>query len=110
MHICALLIQALRQLEEVGTISSQCGILVIPCANPFSMNVGRRFWAADNTDINRMFPGYDRGETTQCLAIRVFTALQGYQYGVQMASLFLPGNYLPHLRMIETDYHSPERA
>ena len=32
------------------------------------MNVGKRFFPVDNTDINRMFPGYDKGETTQRLA------------------------------------------
>lgn len=110
MHICARLIQALKALEEGGKLAPGCGVLVIPCANPFSMNVGRRFWAADNTDINRMFPGYDKGETTQRLASRIFSALQGYRYGVQMASMFLPGRYLPHLRMMETAYHSPEPA
>ena len=54
------------------------------------MNVGRRFWAEDNTDINRMFPGYDQGETTQRIAARIFEALQGYSYGVQMADILDP--------------------
>ena len=61
MYICSQLIRALETLEEEGKLAPDCGVLVIPCANQFSMNVGRRFWAADNTDINRMFPGYDGG-------------------------------------------------
>ena len=35
------------------------------------MNIGKRFWSADNTDINRMFPGYNLGETTQRIAAGV---------------------------------------
>ena len=57
MYICARLIQTLEKLERDGLLAPDCGILAVPCANQFSMNVGRRFWAADNTDINRMFPG-----------------------------------------------------
>ena len=33
-------------------------ILIIPSVNHSSMNISKRFWATDNTDINRMFPGY----------------------------------------------------
>ena len=89
MYVCSQLIRQLDALEQAGALSADCGILVIPCANQFSMNVGRRFWAADNTDINRMFPGYDAGETTQRIAARIFAALQGYTYGVHVTSLYL---------------------
>lgn len=110
MYICAQLIQSLAKLEQEGALSAQCGILVIPCANQASMNVGRRFWAADNTDINRMFPGYGEGETTQRIAQRIFSALQGYQYGIHVTSLYVPGRSLPHVRIMETGYDHPEEA
>lgn len=110
MYACARLIQTLEGLEADGRLDPRCGILVIPCANPFSMNVGRRFWAADNTDINRMFPGYDAGETTQRVAARIFQALQGYRYGVQFTSFYLPGDFLPHTRIIHTGYEHVEEA
>lgn len=110
MYLCARLIRRLAELEEAGALAETCGILVIPCANQFSMNVGRRFWAADNTDINRMFPGYDAGETTQRLAARIFAALQGYTYGLHVTSLYLPGSCLPHLRIMKTGYQNPETA
>ncbi len=110
MHICARLIQALEALERDGQLAPGCGILIIPCANQFSMNVGRRFWAADNTDINRMFPGYDQGETTQRIAARIFEALQGYRYGVHLTSFHLPGDLVPHVRITETGYQRPEEA
>lgn len=104
MYICGCLIQTLKKLEHEGKLSDDCGILVVPCANQFSMNVGRRFWAADNTDINRMFPGYLLGETTQRIAARIFEVLQGYKYGVQLASFYLPGDFLSHVRMMDTGY------
>lgn len=110
MYICARLIQALEELEQAGQLAPGCGVVVIPCANQFSMNVGRRFWAADNTDINRMFPGYDQGETTQRIAARVFDAIQGYQYGVHLTSFYLPGDLLPHVRIMETGYQRAEEA
>ena len=110
MYLCARLIRRLAALEEEGGLAPDCGILVIPCANQFSMNVGRRFWAADNTDINRMFPGYEAGETTQRLAARIFAALQGYTYGLHVTSLYLPGSCLPHLRIMKTGYQNPETA
>ena len=110
MYICGRLIRTLTQLEEEGNLSEECGILVVPCANQFSMNVGSRFWAADKTDINRMFPGYELGETTQRIAARIFAALQGYHYGIQLASFYLPGDFLPHVRMMETGYQHTEEA
>ena len=110
MYIGSQLIQKLKVLEEKGCFSQDCGVLVIPCANQFSMNVGRRFWASDNTDINRMFPGYDKGETTQRIAARIFQVLQGYRYGVQLSSFYLPGDLIPHVRMMETGYQRTEEA
>ena len=104
MYVCSLLIQSLQDLERQELLSPDAGILVVPCANQFSMNVGRRFWAADNTDINRMFPGYDQGETTQRIAARVFSAIQNYTYGVHLTSFHLPGDHLPHVRIMDTGY------
>lgn len=110
MYICGRLIHALAAAEAAGQLDPDCGILVVPCANQFSMNVGRRFWAADNTDINRMFPGYDQGETTQRIAARLFEALQGYPYGIHLTSFYLPGDHLPHVRMMDTGYQHLEEA
>ena len=54
-YICARLIQHITEIEAEGKIAKGKRILVIPSCNPFSMNVSRRFWTMDNTDINRMF-------------------------------------------------------
>ena len=68
MYTCARLVKALAEIEQRGNLLPGHEILVIPCANRFSMNVGKRFWPMDGSDINRMFPGYDLGETTQRIA------------------------------------------
>ena len=57
MYICSQLIKVLGELEERGQITSNNEILVVPCLNPYSVNVQKRFWAMDNSDINRRFPG-----------------------------------------------------
>lgn len=110
MYTAARLIQRLEPLEESGALSQDCGILVVPAASQFSVNAGRRFWPLDNTDINRMFPGYNLGETTQRLAARIFEALQGYHWGVHLTSFYLPGDFTPHARVIETGFQPNEEA
>ncbi len=109
-YICARLVAALEELERKGRIADGKGILVIPSCNPFSMNVSKRFWAMDGTDINRMFPGYDKGETTQRIAAALFAQIKDYQYGIQMASFYMPGDFVPHVRMLQTGYEDVETA
>ncbi|MBO4598667.1 MAG: succinylglutamate desuccinylase/aspartoacylase family protein [Bacteroidaceae bacterium] len=109
-YICAQLVNRLTAIERHGGIVKGKSILVIPSCNPFSMNVSRRFWAMDNTDINRMFPGYTNGETTQRIAAAVFDALKGFEYGIQLASYYVPGDFIPHVRMLKTGYEDVETA
>ena len=61
LYTASKLIQRLKELELKNRIIKGHSITVIPCVNPSSMNIHKRFWPIDNTDINRMFPGYDRG-------------------------------------------------
>ncbi len=110
MYTAARLVRRLAELEEQGAFAKDCGVMVVPCAGQFSMNVSKRFWPLDNTDINRMFPGYDEGETTQRLAARVFNALQGYRWGVHLASFYLPGDFVPHVRIVDTGYQPNEEG
>ncbi|MCC8067303.1 MAG: M14 family metallopeptidase [Clostridiales bacterium] len=110
LYACSRLIRKLTELEAKGRILPGKQILVIPCVNPYSMNIKKRFWSIDNTDINRMFPGYDQGETTQRIAAGVFNAIQNYQYGVQFASFYMPGAFVPHVRMMKTGFEDVELA
>ena len=110
MYVAARLVRKFSELEKEGAFAPDCGVMVVPCAGQFSMNVSKRFWPLDNTDINRMFPGYGAGETTQRLADRIFTALQGYKWGVHLASFYLPGDFVPHVRVMDTGYQSNEEG
>lgn len=108
-YICARLVQRLKQLEGEGRITGQVKMLVIPVVNSFSMNIAHRFWPMDSTDINRMFPGYDQGETTQRIAAGLFDRIQHATYGIQMASYYLPGNFEPHVRVTNAKALDPDR-
>lgn len=109
-YTCAALIKRLSELEKSGELVPDHEILVIPSVNPFSMNIGKRFWSMDNTDINRMFPGYDKGETTQRIASALFESVKEYKYGVQLASYYIPGEFIPHVRMLNTGYQPEKEA
>ncbi len=109
-YTCATLIRELTELERNGGLVPGYEILIIPSVNPSSMNIGKRFWSMDNTDINRMFPGYDKGETTQRIAHALFENVKDYEYGVQMASYYIPGEFIPHVRMLNTGYQPENEA
>ena len=110
LYTASQIIRTLTQLESLGSITPGHSIMVVPCVNQFSMNVGKRFWAVDNTDINRMFPGYEFGETTQRIANRLFSQIKDYAYGFHLASFYLPGDFLPHVRMMDTGYQDEDLA
>ena len=110
LYCASRLVARLKQLEEEGCLIPGKQILVIPSANPYSINTKKRFWCTDNTDINRMFPGYDLGETTQRIAAGIFEAVKGWQYGIQFASFYMPGAFVPHIRMMETGYQDTDLA
>ena len=52
LYICSQLVKRLKELENSGAIVGDNQILVIPCVNNFSMNVGMKYWVSDNSDIN----------------------------------------------------------
>ena len=110
LYCCSQLVKKFKQLESEGRIASGHKILIIPSCNPYSLNVQKRFWATDNTDINRMFPGYDLGETTQRIADGVFQEIMDYEYGIQFTSFYMPGEFMPHIRMMDEGFSSVETA
>ncbi|MGN1354204.1 MAG: M14 family metallopeptidase [Alloprevotella sp.] len=110
LYVASCMVRELKEAEALGRIAPGVCISVIPCANPSSINIEKRFWALDGTDINRMFPGYDNGETTQRIAAGIFDFVKAYRYGVQLASYYLPGNFLPHVRLLHTCFENVEEA
>ena len=110
VYLCSQLIRIFTRLEEQGKLCPGKSILVIPTLNSHSMNIGKRFWSADNTDINRMFPGYNLGETTQRIAAGVFDRINDYRYGIQFTSHYMQGFFAPHVRMMKTGFEDVEKA
>lgn len=110
LYICSQLVRRLKTLEQEGLLTAGHAVEVIPCANPSSVNIGKRFWAMDDTDVNRMFPGYDKGETTQRIASGLFQHLIGWKWGIQFASFYLRGDFVPHVRMMSTDWSDAQTA
>lgn len=110
LYCCSLLVKKFKQLEEEKRLTPGVKILIIPCCNPYSMNIQKRFWTIDNTDINRMFPGYDAGETTQRIASGIFEAIKDYEYGIQFTSFYMPGEFVPHVRMMKEGFSDVETA
>lgn len=108
IYMCSRIIKMLKQLEQEDKIDKSKKIVVIPTVNNFSMNINKRFWDLDNTDINRMFPGYDLGETTQRIAYNVFEYVKDFEYGIQFTSYYLKGEFIPHVTMMKTGYEKPE--
>lgn len=98
-YICAELVRRLAECERNGRLAPHRRVLVVPCVNPFSMNIDSRFWPVDKTDINRQFPGDAHGETTQRVAAGLFEAVKPYALGIQLCSFYMPGDFEPHVRV-----------
>lgn len=110
MYICSLLVKKLKELEAGGYIHKDHAITVIPCPNTYSLNSQSRFWPQDDTDINRMFPGYYEGETTQRIAEGIFDAIKDYKYGIQLTSTYVPGEFSTHIRIMKTGQEDLENS
>ncbi len=110
IYICSQLIRELKKLEDHGQIAGGKSVLVIPCLNQYATNIDRRFWPLDDSDINRKFPGYIHGDTTQQIAAHIMKIINGYSYGIQLTSFYMPGRFMPHVRMMETGFQNPSLA
>jgi hypothetical protein len=110
LYICSLLAKKLSELEARGAIVSGKEILLIPSLNYSSFNVGKKYWITDNSDINRSFPGNSKGQASSRIARAVMDKVTGYSYGIQFASFYMDGEFIPHVRMIETGRQSNSLA
>ena len=110
LYTCSQLVKKLKELEQADCLVPGHEILVIPSANPYSINIEKRFWPIDNTDINRMFPGYVKGETTQRIAGGIFDKICHYRYGIQFASYYMPGEFMPHINIMKTGFEDADMA
>ena len=69
--------------------------IIIPAVNILGLNTLTRHWPFDHTDINRMFPGYDAGETTQRIAHAVLEVTRPAHYRIDLHSAALDFEELP---------------
>lgn len=76
-------------------------VILIPAVNVLGVNTRRRRWPFDGTDINRMFPGYDGGETTQRIAAAVLKATGAARFRVDIHSSNLDFEELPQVRLYD---------
>lgn len=108
LYVASRLVDYLRQKEEEGKILGR--ILVVPAVNTYALNMGETFWPLDKTDINMMFPGYAKGETTQRIAARLFETLRGYDYGIILEGRRDQGICLPYVKIIQSGYEDLDAA
>lgn len=98
--VSALLVDSLRDMEVSGSLRPGHLVSVVPCANPASMGIGRRFWPLDKADVNRSFPGDATGEPVQRIAAALLAGTEGYRFGIHLSSFYLEGDFLPHVRIM----------
>jgi uncharacterized protein len=75
--------------------------IIIPAVNILGLNTLNRHWPFDNTDINRMFPGHDAGETTQRIAHAVLDVTRLAHFRVDLHSAPLDFEELPQVRLYD---------
>jgi predicted deacylase len=78
-------------------------VVIVPCVNILGMHLRQRGWPFDKTDINRMFPGYASGETTQRIADAVFKLTQAASTRIDLHSSNLEVEELPQVRVYGSD-------
>lgn len=109
-YICSQLVKRLNEMERNGNISANKKILVIPTVNPYALNTNRKFWGVEDEDINRAFPGREKGKTNERIAKMLMEYVKDYTFGIQFASFYIDGEFIPHVRMMETGYQNTSLA
>lgn len=74
-------------------------VVIVPAVNVLGLNTLSRRWPFDGTDLNRMFPGYTLGETTQRIAWAVLEVTRAATYRVDIHSSNLEFEELPQIRL-----------
>ena len=106
LYICSRLSKRLSELEESGNIVNGKKILLIPTLNHAAHNINHKHWPADDSDINRQFPGNPKGTATSRIAYQIQKILSGYSYAVQFPSFYKDVECIPHVKMMKTGHES----
>jgi hypothetical protein len=91
----------LRRVVDGGTPGVELceRVVVVPAVNVLGVNTGDRRWPFDGTDINRMFPGYDGGETTQRIAAAVLRLTREAHYRIDIHTSNTDFEEMPQVRL-----------
>ena len=76
-------------------------VIVVPAVNVLGVNLRERTWPFDGTDVNRMFPGYDAGETTQRIAHAALAVTRDAAIRVDVHSSNVDFEELPQVRLYD---------
>jgi len=85
-------------------------LIIVPAVNVLGLNLRSREWPFDKTDINRMFPGYDAGETTQRIAHAVVETTRPAKLRIDIHSSNEDFEELPQVRLYEPNDAERETA
>jgi len=85
-------------------------VLVIPAVNVLGVNTRSRNWPFDGTDVNRMFPGYDGGETTQRIAAALLELTTAARWRIDIHSSNVDFEELPQVRLYAPSGEEREAA
>lgn len=102
VFVCSQLVKYLNQKTKENPFFVKSDILIIPAINHFALNMGSRFWPLDNTDINVMFPGFDKGETTQRIAYKLFEYCKDATYGILIEDRRDKAICIPYVKLLES--------
>lgn len=103
LYVASKLVRFLKEKLEHNKSFVRGEVLIIPAVNTYSFNIEKRYWPLDNTDISRMFPGYDKGETTQRIAAMLFEKVKGFDYGIKLTSGIRSNEYIPHVKVFDME-------
>lgn len=85
-------------------------VIVVPAVNVLGVNVRSRAWPFDGTDVNRMFPGYASGETTQRIADAVLRLTLAARWRIDLHSSNADFEELPQVRLYQPSDEEREAA
>jgi len=103
VFVLARLAHFLRQIEEGRRKDTHLlgRVVVVPAVNVLGLNIRSRAWPFDGTDLNRMFPGYDAGETTQRIAAALLRLTEPARWRIDIHSSNVDFEELPQVRLYD---------
>ena len=112
VFVLARLASFLRKVAEGGRPGAELlgRVLVVPAVNVLGVNTRSRSWPFDGTDVNRMFPGYDGGETTQRIAAALLELTTPARWRVDIHSSNVDFEELPQVRLYDPTGEEREAA